>query len=55
MTRKVLVEAPLELPRMDLRDFAPASAYRYLWGTDIKVEGDFLDCIVKMIWTRGPS
>jgi beta,beta-carotene 9',10'-dioxygenase len=53
VTRKVLVEAPIELPRINYETSA-GKRYRYLWGTGIKVEGDFLDCIVKIDLDAGP-
>src|SRR5262245_13928919 len=46
VTRKVLVEAPIELPRINYETNA-GKRYRYLWGTGTKVEGNFLDSIVK--------
>ena len=47
VTRKVLVEAPIELPRINYETRA-GKRYRYPWGTGTKVEGNFLDCIVKI-------
>src|SRR5262245_56232862 len=46
-THKILVDAPIELPRINYESHA-GKLYRYLWGTGTKVEGDFLDCIVKI-------
>src|SRR5262245_1733458 len=47
VTHKSLVDAPIELPRINYESHA-GKLYRYLWGTGTKVEGDFLDCIVKI-------
>jgi carotenoid cleavage dioxygenase-like enzyme len=47
VTRTVLVEAPIELPRINYETKA-GKRYRYLWATGTKVEGDFLDCAVKI-------
>src|SRR5262245_2911648 len=47
VTRKVMAEAPIELPRINY-DTHAGRRYRYLWGTGTEVEGDFLDCIVKI-------
>jgi carotenoid cleavage dioxygenase-like enzyme len=47
VTRRILVDAPIELPRINYESHA-GKLYRYLWGTGAKVEGDFLDCIVKI-------
>lgn len=45
--RKTLSSAPLELPRIDYGGRA-GRPYRYVWGTGIKLAGDFLDQIVKI-------
>ena len=38
---------PLELPRINYARCA-GKPYRYVWGTGIEVEGDFVDSIVKI-------
>jgi carotenoid cleavage dioxygenase-like enzyme len=53
VTRKVLVEVPIELPRINYARGA-GKRYRYLWGTRTMVEGDFLDGIVKIDLDAGP-
>lgn len=47
ITRRTLADVPLELPRINSARCA-GKPYRYLWGTGIEVEGDFLDSIVKI-------
>ena len=47
VTRRILVDAPIELPRINYEGHA-GKLYRYLWATGTKAEGDFLDCIVKI-------
>lgn len=47
VTREILSEAPLELPRINYASHA-GKPYRYVWGTGIRVPGDFLDEIVKI-------
>ena len=47
IARKTLADVPLELPRINYAQYAGKS-YRYVWGTGIEVEGDFLDSIVKI-------
>jgi carotenoid cleavage dioxygenase-like enzyme len=42
-----LADVPIELPRINYARCA-GKPYRYLWGTGIEVEGDFLDSIVKI-------
>ena len=47
VTQRTLSDMPLELPRIDYRRCA-GKPYRYVWGTGIATEGDFLDSIVKV-------
>ena len=47
VTWRTLADMPLELPRINYARCA-GRLYRYVWGTGIKTEGDFLDCIVKI-------
>ena len=45
--RETLAETPIELPRINEASRA-GKRYRYVWGTGIRVAGDFLDEIVKV-------
>lgn len=54
VTRRTLADVPLELPRINYEKCAGKS-YRYVWGVGIKVEGDFLDCIVKIDTETGQA
>jgi carotenoid cleavage dioxygenase-like enzyme len=47
ITYRTLADTPLELPRINYERCA-GKPYRFVWGTGIAVEGDFLDCIVKI-------
>jgi beta,beta-carotene 9',10'-dioxygenase len=47
VTRRVLADIPLELPRINYEQHA-GKPYRYVWGTGIQAKGDFLDSIVKI-------
>lgn len=47
VTHRTLSDMPLELPRMNYERCA-GKPYRYVWGTGIAIEGDFLDSIVKV-------
>ena len=47
ITRRELAPIPIELPRINYASCA-GKPYRYVWGTGIEVEGDFLDSIVKI-------
>jgi carotenoid cleavage dioxygenase-like enzyme len=47
VTRRVLADVPLELPRINYESYA-GRPYRYVWGTGIEAKGDFLDSIVKI-------
>jgi beta,beta-carotene 9',10'-dioxygenase len=47
VTRRALADVPLELPRINYAVCAGTS-YRYVWGTGVQTEGDFLDSIVKI-------
>jgi carotenoid cleavage dioxygenase-like enzyme len=47
VTRTPLASVPLELPRINYAARA-GKPYRFVWGTGIKVPGDFLDQIVKI-------
>lgn len=47
ITRKTLAAVPLELPRINYARCA-GKPYRYVWGTGIEVEGDFLDSILRI-------
>jgi carotenoid cleavage dioxygenase-like enzyme len=47
VTRRILADIPLELPRINYQDHAGKS-YRYVWGTGVQTRGDFLDSIVKI-------
>jgi beta,beta-carotene 9',10'-dioxygenase len=47
VTRRALAPASLELPRINYESRA-GKPYRYVWGTGIRVKGDFLDNIVKI-------
>jgi beta,beta-carotene 9',10'-dioxygenase len=47
VTRRSLAPVPLELPRINYAARA-GKPYRYVWGTGIKVPGDFLDQIIKI-------
>jgi carotenoid cleavage dioxygenase-like enzyme len=47
VTRRALAEVPIELPRINYGRHA-GQPYRYVWGTGIQAEGDFLDSIVKV-------
>jgi beta,beta-carotene 9',10'-dioxygenase len=54
VTREVLAEVPIELPRINYETHA-GNLYRYLWATGTKVAGDFLDCIVKIDLDTGQA
>jgi carotenoid cleavage dioxygenase-like enzyme len=54
VTRRTLADLSLELPRINYERHA-GKPYRYVWGTGIAAEGDFLDCIVKIDTTTGTS
>ncbi len=45
--REILAPASIELPRINYEAHA-GKPYRYVWGTGIETEGDFLDSIVKI-------
>ena len=45
--REILAPASIELPRINYESCA-GKPYRYVWGTGIATEGDFLDSIVKI-------
>lgn len=45
--REILAPASIELPRINYESRA-GKPYRYVWGTGIETEGDFLDSIVKI-------
>ncbi len=45
--RRELAPTPIELPRINYASCA-GEPYRYVWGTGIEAEGDFLDSIVKI-------
>jgi beta,beta-carotene 9',10'-dioxygenase len=47
VTRRVLADVPLELPRINYERHA-GKPYRYVWGTGIQTPGDFFDSIVKI-------
>ena len=47
VARRALSPIPVELPRINYAACA-GKPYRYVWGTGIAVEGDFLDQIVKI-------
>jgi beta,beta-carotene 9',10'-dioxygenase len=47
VTRRSLADVPLELPRINYETRA-GKPYRYVWGTGIQSQGDFLDSIVKI-------
>jgi carotenoid cleavage dioxygenase-like enzyme len=47
IARRELSPVAIELPRINYRSCA-GKPYRYVWGTGIEVEGDFLDSIVKV-------
>ncbi len=47
VTRRELAPIPIELPRINYAACA-GKPYRYVWGTGVEVEGDFLDQIVKV-------
>jgi carotenoid cleavage dioxygenase-like enzyme len=47
VTRRILADIPLELPRINYQAHA-GRPYRYVWGTGIQTKGDFLDSIVKI-------
>jgi len=47
VTRRILADVPLELPRINYEAHA-GKPYRYVWGTGIQTKGDFLDSIVKI-------
>ncbi|MBC8013816.1 MAG: carotenoid oxygenase family protein [Methyloceanibacter sp.] len=47
VTRRILAEVPLELPRINHAACA-GKPYRHVWGTGIQTNGDFLDSIVKI-------
>jgi beta,beta-carotene 9',10'-dioxygenase len=47
VTHRTLSDEPLELPRINYQRCA-GKPYRYVWGTGIATEGDFLDSIVKL-------
>ena len=47
VTREILAPASIELPRINYELHA-GKPYRYVWGTGIETEGDFLDSIVKI-------
>ncbi len=52
--RRTLSPIPIELPRINYASCA-GKPYRYVWGTGIEVEGDFLDQIVKIDLATGAS
>jgi carotenoid cleavage dioxygenase-like enzyme len=54
VTRRTLAEVPLELPRINYERCA-GRPYRYLWGTGIEVEGNFVDSIVKVDTKTGTA
>ena len=45
--REILAPASIELPRINYESHA-GKPYRYVWGTGIETEGNFLDSIVKI-------
>ena len=47
VTRETLSPAAIELPRINYESHA-GKPYRYVWGTGIETEDDFLDSIVKI-------
>jgi beta,beta-carotene 9',10'-dioxygenase len=47
VTREILAPAAIELPRINYESHA-GKLYRYVWGTGVETEGDFLDSIVKI-------
>jgi carotenoid cleavage dioxygenase-like enzyme len=47
VTRRILADIPLELPRINYQAHA-GRPYRYVWGTGVQTKGDFLDSIVKI-------
>ncbi|HEX2447876.1 MAG TPA: carotenoid oxygenase family protein [Methyloceanibacter sp.] len=47
VTRRILADIPIELPRINYERHA-GKPYRYVWGTGVHTEGDFLDSIVKI-------
>jgi beta,beta-carotene 9',10'-dioxygenase len=47
VTRRTLSPVPIELPRINYASCA-GKPYRYMWGTGVETEGDFLDQIVKI-------
>ena len=47
VTRRALANVPLELPRINYAAHA-GRPYRYVWGTSVQTQGDFLDSIVKI-------
>ena len=47
VTRRILADIPLELPRINYAAHA-GKPYRYVWGTGVLTKGDFLDSIVKI-------
>jgi beta,beta-carotene 9',10'-dioxygenase len=52
VTRRSLAPVPLELPRINYAARA-GKPYRYVWGTGVKMPGDFLDQIVKIDGNTG--
>jgi carotenoid cleavage dioxygenase-like enzyme len=54
VTRRILTKTPLELPRIDYERCA-GKPYRYVWGTSVATEGDFLDSVVKIGTTTGEA
>ena len=54
VARETLAQAPLELPRINYASHA-GKPYRYVWGTGIRVPGDFLDEIVKIDVATGAA
>jgi carotenoid cleavage dioxygenase-like enzyme len=47
VTRRILADVPLELPRINYESCA-GKPYRYVWGTGVQTKGDFLDSLVKI-------
>jgi beta,beta-carotene 9',10'-dioxygenase len=52
VTRRILADAPVELPRINYEAHA-GKPYRYVWGTGVQTKGDFLDSIVKIDTATG--
>src|SRR5262249_37400006 len=54
VTRRVLADVPLELPRINYAANA-GKPYRYVWGTSVQTKDDFFDSIVKVDTETGTA